>query len=207
MTFGKEKTDGLDIVHVVGEHCRHEFSWIVCLQVSCLVGNPCITSGVRLIEGIAGKGFPVFPYLFQSLGRMPFFTSSFDKLRFHLGQDILEFFSHCLSELIGFPLSKTSQLLRKKHYLFLVYSDPIGILEVFFHISQVVSDRFLPVLTMDKTWDIIHRPWSVEGIHSDKIPENSRLELSHVFLHTRGFVLENANGLTTLKELIGRDII
>ena len=59
------------------------------------------------------------------------------------------------------------------------------------------------MLTVDEVGDVVHRPGTVEGIHSDQILEGRGLELTEVLLHPCRLELEGTHRPSRLVELIG----
>ena len=122
----------LGIVQVVGHYTRHILRGIIGFQISRLVGNQCVTGGVRFVEGIFCKSFPVFPDFIEFIYSEVVFFAFFHKLRIHFIECSAVFFTHGFSQSIGFTFCKISKLLGQKHYLLLINRDSIGFCEEFF---------------------------------------------------------------------------
>ena len=89
----------------------------------------------------------------------------------------------------------------------MVYRDPVRLLQVLFARVEVIRDGLLPVLPLDERRDVLERSWAVQGIHRDEVAEDRGLQILEVLLHPRGFVLEDADGLAALKELVGLRVV
>ena len=63
------------------------------------------------------------------------------------------------------------------------------------------------MLTVDEVGDVVHRPWTIEGVHGDEVLEGRGLQLAQVLLHPSGFELEGPDGLPLGVELVGLGII
>ena len=110
--FHKE-SDLFDVTHIIRKYRRHILRGVMCLEICCLISNPCITSGVGFIKSIGSKCFPVLPYFIQYLFGMVVSLSSLDELWFKFFQQSEYLFSHCFSQQIGITLRKSRQFLRQ----------------------------------------------------------------------------------------------
>ena len=63
------------------------------------------------------------------------------------------------------------------------------------------------MLTVDEVRDVVHRPWTIEGVHRDEVLEGRGLQLAQVFLHPSGFELEGSDGLPLGVELVGLGVV
>src|SRR5690606_8860861 len=63
------------------------------------------------------------------------------------------------------------------------------------------------MLTVNEVWNVLNRTRPVQGIHCNKIGKLSRLELTHILLHSRTFVLKYPNSPAFLEELVRTGII
>ena len=106
-----EKSDLFNIIHVVGKYRCHIFRRIMCFQIGCLVGNPSITGGMRLVESVTGKGFPIFPYFFQNISWMSVGFTTIQKLRLQLLKQSENLFTHGFSQYIRITFAKARQFL------------------------------------------------------------------------------------------------
>ena len=129
------------------------------------------------------------------------------ELRLHFGNEVRLLFAHRLPQRVRLALREAGQLLRQQHHLLLVHCDPVGLLEVFFARVEVIRDELLPVLPLDKRWDVLERPRTVQRVHRNEVTEHRGLQILEVLLHPRGFVLEDANGLAALEELVGLRVV
>ena len=149
------------------------------LQITCLVGNVGITDGMRLVERIRSKGFPVAPDFLCNLccGRLirtmfhkgRIFQAPIQKLNVEFLHRFQLFLSHCLAQRVGLSARKTAEQTRQKHYLFLINGNSIGVFEILFHQRMIVSNLLFTVFTLDKGGNIRHRPRTVKRVHCDKV--------------------------------------
>ena len=65
---------------------------------------------MRLVEGVGSEFLPVCPYLFKHLRVMPVLDTAFDKLRFHLVNDVLFLLTHRLTQRITLTSREVCQL-------------------------------------------------------------------------------------------------
>ena len=63
------------------------------------------------------------------------------------------------------------------------------------------------MLAPDELRDVGHRSRTIEGIHSDEVLEDRRLQLAQVFPHAVRLELEGADGASLLIELIGLGVV
>ena len=162
---------------------------------------------MTLVECVGGEFLPVAPYLLKHCRVVSVFLSTLDKLGFHGIYDSLFLLTHSLAQGVALTASKVCQLARQKHHLLLIYGDSVGVLQIFLHAGDVVLYLLATVLARNKRGDIIHRTWTIEGIHGDDVLEYRRLEFAKVFLHTRRFKLEGADGASLGIESVGVGIV
>ena len=112
-------------------------------------------------------------------------------------------FTHRLTQRVALASREVGQQTRQKHDLFLIHSHPIGILQVFLHDGDIVSDGAAAMLSGNEVRDIVHRARTVEGIHGYEILECRRLEFAQIFLHAGGLKLECADSASLAVKLIG----
>ncbi len=223
LRLGHKAGELVEVADFRGNLRAHELRGIVRLHVAGLVGNPGVADGVRLVERIGGERFPVGPNLFDELFGLGFvlplvdaeggvFKAALLELGLELIHDIHELFAHRLAQLVALAARETGQETRKKHHLFLVDRDAVGILEVFLHQGVVVGDGLGALLAADEGWDVVHRARAVEGIHRHKIRQALRLEGHEPLLHAVGFELEEAGRFAAAEKLVSflvviRDLI
>ena len=70
-----------------------------------------------------------------------------------------------------------------------------------------VSDWLLAVFSANKRVDKLHRPWAIEGHHSDNILKTGGLQVFEIAFHTGRFKLEYTSSFGVLEELIGERVI
>ena len=129
---------------------------------------------------------------------MTILFSALDKLRLHGIYDILFLLTHGLTQGITLTTSEVGKLTAKKHHLLLIYRDTIGIFQIFLHTRNIVGNERWVVLTTNKLWNIVHRSWTIQSIHGDKVFEYRRVQIAKVLLHTRRLKLEGTNGASLL---------
>ena len=196
-----------DVVQVVGQNRSHELRRVMRLEVSRLVSDPSIAGGMRLVERIGREGLPVRPDLLADLGIVAMLGAALHETRLHLVQHILFLLPHRLAQGIGIRLAEIGQLLRKQHHLLLIDRHPVGILEVFLHIRQIVFDLFPAELAVDELRDIFHRPGTVQGVHRDDILQAVRLQFPQVLLHPFRFKLEYPVGIAPAEQLVSLMVV
>ena len=150
---------------------------------------------MALVEGVAGELRPVGPDLLQRVLLVALLRATSEELYLELCHLVGELLTHCLTQAIGFASREVCDFTREKHHLLLIDGDPIGILEVALHTGQVVGDGLTAVLTIDEVGDVVHRPWTIKGVHRYEVLEGGRLEFAQILLHPSGFKLERAHGL------------
>ena len=162
---------------------------------------------MTFVEGIGGKLLPVAPYLLQHLGVMTVLHSSLYELGLHGIHDILFLLTHGFAQSIALAAGEVGQQSAQQHDLFLIDCDAIGVLQILLHDGDVILDFFAPVLACDEGGDIVHGPWSVEGIHGYEVLEDGGVEFLEIFLHACRLKLEGAYGASILIQLIGLLVI
>ena len=133
---------------------------------------------------------------------MSILLSSIDELRLELVQLVLLLLTHRLTQGITLASGEVSQQTRQQHHLLLIDRNSVGVFQVFFHHRDVVFNRLPTQFSIDEIGNIIHRTWSIEGIHGNEVLKHVWLEFPQVFLHTRRFKLERSNGASVAIELI-----
>ena len=76
----------------------------------------------------------------------------------------------------------------------MINGNSVCIFQILLHVLDIVSDRLLSLLTADELRNVVHRAWAVEGVHGNQVGELRWLQLAQIFLHTRTFKLERADG-------------
>ncbi|MPM46384.1 hypothetical protein SDC9_93084 [bioreactor metagenome] len=175
--------DFSDVIQVVRQHRRHIFRWVVCFQPGGLVGNPRITGGMRFIEGVLSKFFPVRPNLLQVFFFVAVGFPSENKFFFQGRHFVRQFLAHGLAQLIRLSPGEIGQQSRQKHHLLLVNRDSIGLVQKFLHYRNIVYDLLFSLLAGDKRRDIIHRAGTVQGIHCNQVFKLAGVKLFQVLLH------------------------
>ena len=162
---------------------------------------------MRLVEGIGGKLLPVGPNLLQHLGIVAVPLSTLDEFGFHGVNDVFLLLTHRLTQGIALTTGEVGQLARQQHHLLLIDSDAISILQILLHTRNIVLDLLFTVLTGNERGDVIHRAWTVEGIHGDEVFKHRGMQLTQVFLHTVRLELEGTDGTPLLVEFEGFGVV
>ena len=68
---------------------------------------------------------------------------------------------------------------------------------------MVVFDRLLTQFTPDEGRNILHRPRTIQGVHSYQVLETVRLEGTEVFFHSGRLELEQPGGISAGEKLEG----
>ena len=192
-----------DIRQVTTQVGRHKLRGIMCLQESGLVSDISVTNRVRFIERVGSESLPVAPYLLHqrfdllahllaSFHELGIIITSLQELGFQGIHGIDLFLTHRLTQGIGHTPGKIPESTRLQHHLLLIDRDPVSIFQVRLHHRVIVLDRCLPVFTLDKIGDILHRSRSVQGIHRHQILETVRFQRAQVLLHSRRLKLEQS---------------
>ena len=205
--FFEEESDFLNVAQRGGQHGGHVFGRVVRFQIRRLVGHQGIASGVRLVERIRGKGFPIGPDFFQFLGGKPFGLRIFNELRLKLVQRLAVFLAHGLAQHVGIALGEIGQFLRQQHDLLLVNRYAVGFLQVFGHFGQVILDFLAAVLAVHVVGNVGNRAGAVQRVHGNQIAETVGLQVFHVLFHPVRFKLEHGIGFAALKQFVGFRII
>ena len=175
----------------------------MCFEIRRLVCHPRIARGVTLVECVARKLLPVFPYLLQDFQLMTVLLSAFVEQAFKVVHLLDKFLTHRLAERVRLTARKARQLAAEEHDLLLIDRNAVSIFQVFLHARDVILDLAGVFLTLDKLRDIVHRARSVKGVHGYKVFKNRRLQLAKVLLHTGRFKLERTDGAAVAIEFIG----
>ena len=109
-------------------------------------------------------------------------------------------FSHSLSQRVALAAREIRELAGKKHDLFLINRNAVGVFQVLFHARNVVLYRLFSLLAGDELGNVAHGPWTVEGVHGYEVFEGGGFQFAQVFLHSGAFKLECSDGLSVLIE-------
>ena len=162
---------------------------------------------MRLVERIGCELLPVCPDLIQHLGVVAILFTALNEFRLHGVDNILFLLTHSLTQRIALTTGEVGQLTGQQHHLLLIDGDAIGVLEVFLHAGNIVLNLFATILTGDKRRDIVHRAWTIEGVHGDEVFKHGGMKLAEIFLHTCRLKLEGTNGTALLIELVGLGVV
>ena len=207
LTLVHQFGDFRDLVTTTAHNGSHELCGIVGFEVGRLVSHPRIAGGMRLIESVGGELLPVSPDLLKDLRIMAILLSTLNELGLHRINNILLLLTHRLTEGITLTSCEVSQLTRQQHHLLLINGNAIGILQVFLHARDIILDLLTAILTGDERGNIIHRAWTIEGIHGNQILEHRGMELTQILLHTSRLELERSDGLSLLIEFVCLGVI
>ena len=95
----------------------------------------------------------------------------------------------------------------EQHDLLLIDGNTVGVFKVFFAGIEVVCDGLQSVFAFDELWNVVHRSWTIEGIHGDEIFENCWMEFFQIFPHAGRFELECADCSAFLVEFVCQFVI
>ena len=138
---------------------------------------------------------------------MPVSDTALNELRLHGVNDILFLLTHRLTQGVALTTGEVGQQSRQQHHLLLIHRDAIGILQIFLHHGDIVGNGLATMLTVDEIGDIAHRSRTIQGVHSDEVFEDRRLQLAQVFLHTCRLKLERTDGAPLLIEFKGLGVV
>ena len=115
--------------------------------------------------------------------------------------------AHGTADIICLPERKACQLPEDLHDLFLIDDAAIGHIQNVGQLRGLIADfvRFMAVAQVGR--DGIHRTGAVQADQSDDIFQILRLQAHQHLLHTRGFKLEHAFGLTPGEHFVGLGIV
>ena len=130
---------------------------------------------MTLIEGVRCKRFPVFPYFFEDLGVVSALLTAGHKFTLKMVHFVNELLAHSLAQGIAFAACKAGQQSRQEHDLFLIHGNSISIFEIHLHLGDGVLDRRLAMFTLDKIGNVLHRPRTIQSVHSYEVFERRRL--------------------------------
>ncbi len=130
---------------------------------------------MALVEGIGCEFFPVGPYLLKHFGVMAVGLAAFKEFSFKVVHLVDEFLTHGFSECVAFASGEVGQQSRQKHHLFLIDCDAVGVLEVFFHLGDVILDWGPTMFSGDEIGYVVHRPRTIQGVHGDEVLEGGWL--------------------------------
>ena len=162
---------------------------------------------MRLIERIGSERLPIAPYLLEHLWIVTILYTTINELWLHRIDDILFLLTHRLTQRIALTTGKIGQETREQHHLLLINRNTIGILQVFLHHGDIISDGLITMLTTDKLRDIAHRTGAIKGVHGNKILKDCGFQFTKILTHTVGLKLESADGTSLLIKLISLGVV
>ena len=171
-------------------------------HIASLISYPRIASGVRFVERIGSKLFPVGPNLLQNIGVVTICLALLNELRLHLVNDVFLLLTHRLTQSITLATGEVCQQTRQEHHLFLIHGDTVGVLQIFLHDRNIIGDERRIMFTLDEVGNVVHWTWTIQCVHSDQVFKHRWVKFTQVFLHTSRFKLECTHGLSSLVELI-----
>ena len=130
-----------------------------------------------------------------------------NELRLHGVDNILFLLTHRLTQGITLTTGEVGQLTREQHHLLLIDGDAVSVFQVLLHTGNVVLDFLAAILTGNETRYIVHRPRTVESVHSYEVLKHRWVQLAQVFLHACRLKLERADGTALLVQLIGLGVV
>ena len=172
------------------------------LEVRRLVSHPRVTRGVTLVESVAGKLLPVFPYLVEHLVLVAVLLASLIEKALQVVHLLDELLTHSLAQGVALASREACKLAAEEHDLLLVYGDSVSVLEVFLHARDVVLYLGRVALALDELRYVVHRARTVEGVHGYEVLEYGRMQLAKVFLHAGRLELERAYGAAFAVQLV-----
>ncbi len=207
--FLDQPDDLVGVVHVRGQHRRHERGRIMRLEPRRLVGHQGIRRRVRLVEAVARE----LLHQVEDVGRDPFVDPAPERALEEdlalLGHLLGLFLAHRAPQQVRAAQGVVAQHLGNLHHLLLVQDDAVGRLQDRFQIRMRVLDLGPTVLAVD---EVVHharlqRPRPVERHQRDDLLEAVGLQTLDQILHPAGFQLEHRGGLVILQQAEGVRII
>ena len=117
-----------------------------------------------------------------------------------------EFFSHRFSKRIAFSTREIGYFARKEHHLLLINRNTICLLQVLLHTRQIISNRLLTLLSLNKLRNVLHRAWTIQRIHCNQVFKSAWLQISQMSLHSGRLELKGSDCIAVRKKLVGRFI-
>ena len=162
---------------------------------------------MRLIKGVAGKGFNQVKYLDCQLTLKPLALGAVNKPLPLLGHQRGDFLAHRLAYRVRLAQGIAGKVLQNQQHLVLVNNDSVGLVQQILEAGVGVGNRGAPVLGVNEGVNMLHRPRPVQGNHRGDVPQVGGLQLLDVPLHTSTFQLEQVGGLAGREQLKGLFII
>ena len=189
------------IAHFGIEHRRHVFHGEMRFEIARLIRDIGVAHGVRFVERVFGKRFPVRPNFFdelfgarlvafERLHETRIFETTAMKFFLQLRHRVQLLFPHRFAKHVGLAARELPELAGKQHDLFLINRDPVSVFEIALHQRMVIHDRFLAVFAANKLRNVFHRTRTIQRIHGDEILETIRTEQAQIFFHAAGFELK-----------------
>ena len=176
-------------------------------EVSRLVGQHRIGSGVALVESVFGKADHIVEYfLGYRLRYAVAYAACYlhiavlvglavDEIFFFFQHDIHFFLGHGPAHQVGTAVAVAAQIPYDLHYLLLIYQAAVSHAEDRFEGRMEVSYLFRIFLVFDIFGDGIHRSRSVEGHSRNYVLKAVWLERFHELGHALAFQLKNSLGV------------
>ena len=157
---------------------------------------------MTLVEGIGSELLPLLPYLGEYLLGVAVLLATLVEEHLQLVHLVDLLLSHSLAQRVALATGEARQQAAQKHDLLLIDGDAVGILQILLHHRYVIFYGFTPLLTVDELGYVVHGARTVEGVHSNKVVNDMRLQLAQVLLHARRLELEHAHRIALAEKLV-----
>ncbi len=161
------------------------------LEVRRLVSHVSVSCSMALVKCVSAEREHGVPDLLDHRLVVALVQALLEEFRLELCHLFRHLLSHDTADVVSATQRVATQNLGKLHHLFLVHDNAVRFAKHLFQVRMVAVNLFLAVLTGNEVRNLVNRPRSVQGVHSDKVKDSSRLQLAQVLLHTRRFELEH----------------
>ena len=180
---------------------------IMAFQVAGLHGDDAVIGGVALVEAVAGELLPVVEDLAGGLLGDAALHCPMHELLLVLEQLVLDLLGDGFAQVVRLGRGIARQLHRRRHQLFLVHREAVGLLEDRLQQGVLILDRLLAVHAADVSRDEFHRARAEQRHHGDHVLDGVGLHLHQPAAHARAFHLEHTRRLAPPQQGIGGGVI
>ena len=180
------------------------------LEIRHAVSQHSVCNGVRLVEGITGKGFQQCEHFFRLFLGDAFLGCTFDEFIALCGEQRLVLFAHRRTEDVRLTECEVCHVARNLHHLLLIHTDTVGILKCVLQQRMLVSHWFPSVLPVD---ELLHhaafkRTGAVKCRNRRELLKRIGFELRDDAIHTgRSLQLEDAGDEPLAQQRVGLRVI
>ncbi len=175
------------------------------LEVGGHVRDQGVRRAVRLVKPVARELDDQVPEVLSLAGGQAFGDAARDKLLAVLGDDVFFLFADRFDAGIRRSQLDAAELVQNPHHLLLIDHNAVGLGEDFFANWMDVFGLLASVLHLDVVADhtSFERPWAIEGVRSDDVPEVIGPHLLQKIADAAAFELEDPFCFAALQERKG----